>query len=73
MLALYRAYIKKKPAGSITGKYFHWTPHRKRNKGRLKHTHRRELETEINGIRRAWKELHELAKNKRTWCEFIDW
>ena len=62
----------RKPEGNITRRVLAWNPQGQRKKGRPRNTWRRDLEAEINNIKKSWRELQEIARDRKTWHELVE-
>ena len=60
----------RKDANCIT-KVIHWTPERKRKRGRPKTTWRRTVEAEMKKINHNWGTIQRLASDRQGWKSFV--
>jgi len=63
--------MRKQP-GSISRSSLHWNPQGQRTRGRPRTTWRREVESEMGKVKKNWRELENLAKNRGAWRSFVD-
>ena len=50
----------------------HWTPERKRNRGRPKITWRRTVEKEIKETGKTWEGIKLMVRDRQTFMEHVD-
>ena len=62
----------RRPTGSITRHALFWNPQGKRSRGRSRQTWRRELDADIKRIGKTWKELEEMARERKSWKKFVE-
>ena len=62
----------RKPEGNITRRVLAWNPQGQRKKGRPRNTWRGDLEAESKNIKKSWRELQEIVRDRKTRHKLVE-